>query len=163
VGAVPGYGCDMDKKVLVALDEGEPSHRAADFVNRFFSGADVEVLAINVARAPTPFFPPTVGYGVMYPWGYEVPLAGEPEERTQVLEARQHVAASLASETGLGDAEPIGGVGDPAEAIRQAADEHDVDLIVVGATDRGVLDRLFNPSVSHELTHHPTRPVLVVP
>jgi nucleotide-binding universal stress UspA family protein len=153
----------MDKKVLVALDESEPSHRAADFVNRFFSGADVEVLAINVARVPTAFFPPTVGYGVMYPWGYEVPLAGEAAERDRVLEARQEIAATIAGETGLADAEPIGAVGDPADAIRRAADQHDVDLIVVGATDRGMLDRLFNPSVSHELTHHPTRPVLVVP
>jgi nucleotide-binding universal stress UspA family protein len=158
-----GYRCGMDKKVLVALDEGEPSHRAADFVNRFFSGPDVEVLAINVARVPTAFFPPTVGWGVMYPWGYEVPLTGEAGERSQVLDERQHVAATLADEAGIERAEPIGGVGDPADAIRLAAEEHDVDLIVVGSSDRGMLDRLFTPSVSHELTHHPTRPVLVVP
>jgi nucleotide-binding universal stress UspA family protein len=34
---------------------------------------------------------------------------------------------------------------------------------VVGATDRGLFDRLFTPSVSRELTHHPTLPVLLVP
>ncbi|TML12798.1 MAG: universal stress protein [Actinobacteria bacterium] len=54
-------------------------------------------------------------------------------------------------------------IGDPVVAIRRAATERDVDVIVVGSHDKNFLRRIVSPSVSRELAHKANRPVLIVP
>jgi len=51
----------------------------------------------------------------------------------------------------------------PAEAILRAADEHDALAIVVGATGRGPLTGALLGSVTYNVVHRSTRPVVVVP
>jgi nucleotide-binding universal stress UspA family protein len=51
----------------------------------------------------------------------------------------------------------------PADAILRAADEHDAFAIVVGATNRGPLTGALLGSVTYQVVHRSTRPVLVVP
>jgi nucleotide-binding universal stress UspA family protein len=53
-------------------------------------------------------------------------------------------------------------VGSPAERIVMAANEPDVDLVVVGARGLGAVKRLVLGSVSERVLHHATCPVLVV-
>ena len=67
-----------------------------------------------------------------------------------------------AHEAGITRVEPVAELGDPVGRIVAAADSHDVDLIVVGAHDKGFLRRLVDPSVSQGVLHHTRRPVLVV-
>jgi nucleotide-binding universal stress UspA family protein len=55
----------------------------------------------------------------------------------------------------------VGDVGDPADAILRAADERDVDVIVVGNHDSGWLSCLWRSSVSDAIVEHTERPVLV--
>ena len=52
--------------------------------------------------------------------------------------------------------------GRPATVIAEVADRVDAELIVVGRRGRGELAELLLGSVSHELTHHCTRPLVVV-
>jgi nucleotide-binding universal stress UspA family protein len=52
--------------------------------------------------------------------------------------------------------------GRPATVIADIADRVDAELIVVGRRGRGELAELLLGSVSHELTHHCTRPLVVV-
>jgi nucleotide-binding universal stress UspA family protein len=52
--------------------------------------------------------------------------------------------------------------GDPVQMIREAADEHDVDVIVVGSHDKSALRRIFDPSVAAGLIRATHRPVVVV-
>ena len=47
-------------------------------------------------------------------------------------------------------------------ASRAAAEEHDVDVVVVGSHDRGMLSRLLDPSVAAGVVRGTYRPVLVV-
>jgi nucleotide-binding universal stress UspA family protein len=70
--------------------------------------------------------------------------------------------AAEADASGLARAEPLVEVGMPVDRIVAAADEHDVDVIVVGAHDKGFLRRLVDPSVSEGVIHRAHRPVLVV-
>jgi nucleotide-binding universal stress UspA family protein len=42
------------------------------------------------------------------------------------------------------------------------ADEHDVDVIVVGSHDKTAWRRLFDPSVAADVVRDTSRPVLVV-
>jgi nucleotide-binding universal stress UspA family protein len=56
--------------------------------------------------------------------------------------------------------------GDPARALARLAAESDVPMIIVGTSERGFSHRLseaLNGSVGAWLTHHQSRPVLVVP
>jgi nucleotide-binding universal stress UspA family protein len=51
----------------------------------------------------------------------------------------------------------------PAEAVLRAADEFDALTIVVGATNRGPMAGALLGSVTYQVVHRSTRPVLVVP
>ena len=51
----------------------------------------------------------------------------------------------------------------PAEAILRAAEEHDALVTVVGAANRGPLAGALLGSVTYQVVHRSTRPVLVVP
>jgi nucleotide-binding universal stress UspA family protein len=51
----------------------------------------------------------------------------------------------------------------PAEAILRAAEEYDAFAIVVGATGRGPLRGALLGSVTYQVVHRATRPVVVVP
>ncbi|MGX1163256.1 nucleotide-binding universal stress UspA family protein [Arthrobacter sp. SLBN-100] len=56
--------------------------------------------------------------------------------------------------------------GDPARALARLAAENDAPMIVVGTSERGFSHRLteaLSGSVGAWLTHHQSRPVLVVP
>ncbi len=160
------------RRVLVAIDGSEATHRVVEFVNDFFrpnGGADsVEVIGVNVSLVgtvpPAGFvIPDGAMFGMAYPWYYDRPSAewGEVAAREQE-EARQR-AAAVVEESGLEDAQALGGVGEPADTLVRVADEQDVDLIVVGDNHRGALQRLLNPSTSREVVKRSDRPVLVVP
>jgi len=53
--------------------------------------------------------------------------------------------------------------GEPVTVLMELAEQHEVDIIVVGTSSRGVIQRLLSPSVSRGLLQHQRRPVLVVP
>jgi nucleotide-binding universal stress UspA family protein len=70
------------------------------------------------------------------------------------------VAARLA-EHGV-KAKPLVAIGDPADAIVHLADEHDVDLIVVGAHDGGAVSRFIRGAVGEEVARKAHADVLIV-
>jgi nucleotide-binding universal stress UspA family protein len=51
----------------------------------------------------------------------------------------------------------------PAEALLRAGDEHDALAIVVGTTGRGPITGSLLGSVTYQVVHRATRPVVVVP
>ena len=79
----------------------------------------------------------------------------EAEARTRLAEH-----AGLA---GVPEPELLEVTGDLATEICAAADEHDVDIIVVGAHHKSVLLRLLDPSVAADVLKSSRRPVLVIP
>jgi len=81
----------------------------------------------------------------------------DPPERHQEL-ARD--AAAMLSEQGV-EVEAIAVLGDPGGAIVKVADEHEADLIVLGATDHPHLARLLS-SVSDDVAHQAHCDVLLV-
>ncbi len=111
------------RKVLVAVDGSDATHRVVGFVNSFFrtgGSDDIEVIGVNVGLAdtapPTGFIlPDGAMYGMAYPWYYDRP-AGEWDEATakEDEEARRE-AATVVSESGLEDAQALGRLGEPAE------------------------------------------------
>jgi nucleotide-binding universal stress UspA family protein len=138
-------------RVLVAIDDTLVSLRAAREAARLFSSA--EFLVINVTRRQVPWVA-----GWEYGAAYSVEMSDLPAEGLHDDEL-----GAFVTEAGLAVAEILTVEnGDPARAICEAAEAHDVDVIVVGSHDKGVLRRLFDPSVSDAVVHGTYRPVLVV-
>jgi nucleotide-binding universal stress UspA family protein len=137
-------------KLLVALDESPISFRAAREAARLFP--DAEMLVVNVTRSFVPWVT-HVEFGAVYP-------TTPPELLAPAFDEDQ--LAARAEEAGLDSAEVLVLEGDPAGAICAAAEQHDVDVVVVGSHDKGVLRRLIDPSVAHAVVQGTFRPVLVV-
>lgn len=154
----------MTKKILVAVDETEASRRAVEFVEEFFMGADVSLTVVNVARSPVSWVPASP-YGGVAAWPYPMGDVRREEIDPALDEAyaREEAAGrSVASQQAPPGADIEVTFGETVDAISVAAEEVDADLIVVGSTDKGFLQRLFSGSVSEELVRKAPRPVLVV-
>ena len=53
--------------------------------------------------------------------------------------------------------------GDPSQVVLEDADEHRIDLLIIGKRKHGRLERLFVGSTAQDLIKHSKRPVLVMP
>jgi nucleotide-binding universal stress UspA family protein len=156
-------------RVLVAVDDTEGSVHAAEIAHRLF-GEDAEYLAVNVTNivdlAAIPWYgagwgsPYAAPYGAV--WAYRSDVTLDPEGIADGEQTAEAQAREVADESGLQGAEAVGEEGDPAEAVLRAADEHHVDVIVVGTHERGWFDRLVRPSVSKEIVKQAKVPVLIV-
>ncbi len=148
-------------RILIAVDGTELDGRLAAVALRVF-GDDAEYLAVNVAEsvsAAAAAMP--VPYGVVYPYAPHGAIDPGPSDDERI-ERAEDLARRAAAGAGLDDAEAIGDVGDPGEAIASAAARHGADVIVVGSHERGWFSRLVNPSVSSDVVSVSTVPVLVV-
>lgn len=141
-------------KVLIALDDSSVSMRAAREAARLFAAADPEFLVVSVTPLPV-MWAGGLGYGAV------APLMMDPSWLEPTEEAEQDLA-SRAEAAGVADAEPHTASGDPVSVICRAAEEHDVDVIVVGSHDKSALRRLIDPSVAAAVVRETHRPVLVV-
>jgi nucleotide-binding universal stress UspA family protein len=72
-------------------------------------------------------------------------------------------ATRVIEESGLQTERQVLELGDPVAAITETAEERNVDLVVLGASEKGWWSRLLDPSVTAGVLHEARRPVLVVP
>ena len=135
------------KTILVGYDDTEPAKRAlaraAELAGAF--GAGLVVTSVAPVLVPA-------GRGAA---GID-PTDPPAEHRAQLDHARQQLQGK-GIETRF-----VNAVGDPAETIVAAAEEHDADLIVVGTREPGLLERLLGTSVSQGVSHRAHRDVLIV-
>jgi nucleotide-binding universal stress UspA family protein len=80
-----------------------------------------------------------------------------------VVADAQEQAEQAVLRSGLEDAVAVGELGDPVDAIIEAANARNADLIVLGSNHRNLLQRVFERSVSKSVVKLSDRPVLVVP
>lgn len=152
----------MAPQILVAVDESDGAERAAAFTNAFFGPMDVNVLVLNVGETPIPWFP-GVGSTYLGPYAWRRVALGAPgQDMDELMDDARARAAAVASGSEIDDSTTIAEVGDPVEVIRSVAAAEDVEIIVVGASDKGWWRRLIDGSVSSELVRSAERPVLVV-
>ena len=135
------------KTIIVGYDGTEASERAltraADLAGAFGSS----VVVTSVAHVMT-----ATAHG-----GGSVDPTDSPEEHQALLE---NARAALA-ERGV-TAEGQLGVGDPAEAIVQLAEQRNADMIIVGTREPGFFERLLSQSVSAAVQRHARCDVLIV-
>lgn len=148
--------------VLLAVDESPESEHAARTAAALF-GTSATYLAVNVADADVAWFPAPTVWGGVYPYLPAYPLGSDEMaalEREDVREA-EHVAATAAANAEVA-ADVVGATGDPVTAILEAAEDNDVDVIVVGAREKSWWQRLLEGSVSSDVAQRAHRPVLLV-
>lgn len=141
-------------KILLGIDDSPFSHAALEFVRKASWAPNSKVIVISAVR------PAVMTYSEVY-----VPPAAVVEE---MLEEQKKVHQELVSQAekdlrGAGlTTETRVPIGDPREAIVDAATEERADLVVVGSHGRSGLTKLLMGSVaSHVVTHAPCS-VLVV-
>jgi nucleotide-binding universal stress UspA family protein len=143
-------------RLLVAYDGSPNSRSAMQTVASLFPGATAVLL---YARQPLE--------------GFAAHLQGHPALEdlkgldAAALDVSEKIAADgarRARDLGL-DAEPMisSTMSTPAEAIVEAAEKLDVDLIVLGSRGRRGLKATLLGSTSANVLHHATRPTLVIP
>jgi nucleotide-binding universal stress UspA family protein len=136
------------ERIVVGLDGSGQSRAALDWAIRIARAVGAEVIAVYVARPRTRAHPRS-----------SPALRSDPEWRARAA-FRNEWCGPLAD----------GGVryralveeGRPAAIIAEVAERVDASVIVVGRHGRGGLSTLLLGSVSHELTLHARRPLLVI-
>ncbi len=135
------------KTIAVGYDETEPAkralERAADLAQAFgaklvvTSVAPVMLSAPRSAGAVDPTDPPEL-------------------HQAELAHAREYLGTRNL------EAEYVNALGEPADAILEAAQEHGADLIVVGSRELGLIQRLLGQSVSQSVAAHAHTDVLIV-
>lgn len=135
------------KRILVAYDAGDSARRALDRAAELAGtfGAEVVVTSVAPLMASSPRSSGPID-----------PADSLARHEEELREAHAHLR-----ERGI-DAELVPATGDPAGAIALLADERDVDLVVVGTREPGLVDRILRHSVSGEVARRVHRDLLIV-
>ena len=134
------------KTLLVGYDDTDASRRALDRAIDLAKAFDSKLVVTSVAP---------VGASV----GRGGPL--DPTDPPQRHREELKAAVDRAKQAGVA-AESVLAVGHPGEAIVDIADEHGVDMIVVGTREPGMLERLLGQSTSGTVARHAHCDVLIV-
>lgn len=139
--------------IVVGLDGSAHAHHALDWAMREAAvrGEDLHVLTVNMAQSS--------------PWtGHQLTVPGEAQTLDHARTAVQQAVTETARK--IGPAQPASVSirvfsGSPAEALIEAS--HDADMVVIGSRGAGGFESLLLGSISHQVVHHATCPVVVVP
>lgn len=141
----------MTVKILVAYDGSEWSKKALEEVrNQAVKAPDKEVHIVQVANSAGP----VTNAAVQHEMGKELAanLEREMEETKKVLTEEKYTVITK------------GLVGDKnaGATICDYAEEHGMDLIIIGNRGLGNMKRMLLGSVSNNVVQHATCPVLVI-
>lgn len=143
------------KKILAAFDFSEPAGRAVRWAHAFATqtGATLEVVHVHWEHDD--------GRGATelgLPW----PSAGQEERYMRFLEQElKHEVAELVAT--LDSEIPVHIVrGDPVKGILAIAEQRGADLVCIGSTGKGGVERVMLGSVSESVLRSSAVPVLIV-
>lgn len=138
----------MAGEVVLGYDGNEGSGAALNTATSIAAAFDRPLVIVFGYR------PPTMG-GDIADLRRAVREIGEKLTK-EAVEAAHGVDASVSVSVELVDDRP-------ADAILRVADEYDALAVVVGATGRGPISGSLLGSVTYQVVHRSTRPVVVVP
>jgi len=144
------------KKLLVPIDFSDVTDRVVAKAEQMARALGAEVLLMNVASNRQTI----AGIGEV-PFVMTTPevAASErfPEQKRQLA-----MLKSALHDKGI-DAQSLFVAGSPAEEILAAADQHQVELIIMGSHGHGAFYELVVGTVTQSVLHHTCHAVLIVP
>lgn len=139
----------MSEKILCAVD-GSAQRRAVARVAAALSGALSQDLVYVHATEDPSSLPPGA-------------IAARERARNRRLDGAREQVRLAARDAGPPGAQTEARLGDAADEVLEAAEEHEATCIVVGCRGLGSLRSLLSPSVSDEVLRRSSRPVVMVP
>jgi nucleotide-binding universal stress UspA family protein len=146
--------------VMIAVDGTEASDAAIAAAAKLFgTSADYTVVSVGAPIAVSSITPFGLAPALMTITSKDaVPVL---DAYTNAEEAAEEAAQAL--EAGhVASVDTVVEIGGPAPTISKLAAERDIDVLVIGAHERGWLSRLVRPSIAHELVDDAPCDVLVV-
>lgn len=145
----------MFKKILVAVDGSESGHNALKAAIEMQKAFDAELLVLTVYREHEM---------------WEASVSWVNQELTSSTDAAMQSfskevaekSKEFAKEQGVKNVRAFYKGGGPARTIVKFAEDHDVNLIVLGSRGMTDSERYLLGSVSHKVTSTSARPVLVI-
>ena len=141
------------RRVVLGYDGSEGSKAAAAWCLKYAAALDAEIIAVGVVDLV-----PLIG----------LPPAGSPVANLPVDAMETAMRDKL--ERGVAPLRAAGipcrtlvKTGNPAAVLDRVAQEEPANLIVVGRRGRGGFAEMLLGSVPHSLSHHASRPVVIVP
>lgn len=139
------------RKIVVGVDGSDQSLAALEWAIGLARPMGAAIVAVYAVPPPS-----YVGYA------YDtVPPPLDPDWRAEMRAEFEGEWCRPLRESGL-SYEAVMEDGRPAQVIADVADSEDADLVVVGRRGRSGVAELLLGSVSHELSHHCHRPVMLV-
>ena len=145
--------------VLVATDGSEQSLKAARYLRTLF-GASLERVTVIAVVRPLAAVPFASDFGEEE---HAARVADDDPTNYSFQEAAREAVQRVAEELRdiAADVETTVRAGGPADQIVRAADELDVDLVVIGGRGKGAMEAIVLGSVAYRVLHHAPCPVLV--
>lgn len=133
--------------IMVAYDETAPAQRALERAAQLAKACDAKVIVTSVA-----------------PLLHSSPRSITQTDPTDSISDHENELAGGRAYLQEHDIDPelVPAVGDPATAIVLLAEERDVDLVIVGTREPGVIERMLRHSVSQDVARHVHRDLLIV-
>ncbi len=145
-------GSTRIKRILVGVDGSEQSAHALEWTIDLAKALKAEVIGVFAVHLPAYAY---AGYETVAPLGFDDRFRRELKLAFEDDWCAPLKASGLSFQTVMED-------GRPALVIAEAADNLNADLIAVGRRGRGEVAELLLGSVSHELSHHSKRPVVLI-
>ncbi|ERN03986.1 hypothetical protein AMTRI_Chr13g118350 [Amborella trichopoda] len=147
-----------EKKVMVAVDDSECNRYAFEwFLENLLPSLSTQLYVFHVEPLDNISYAYAASLGAAPPQLIEA-LQDQQRKITKVLVDKIKEICTKRSIT----AEIITVRGEPKDAICEAVEKYQIELLVLGSHGRGALQRAFLGSVSNYCVHHAKCPVLVV-
>ena len=138
--------------ILVGVDGSEDSQRAIAWCAKYAGALGAKVIAVHALEVPVYAFRLDV---------YAPPVYND-ADRKRILETlRDQWCKQLRDANVPFEAKVVDG--HPANVIIEVAHRDNVDLVVTGRRGLGGFKEMMMGSTSHHLSHHLTRPLVIVP
>lgn len=150
------------KKILVALDYNPSAEKIAETGYALAQATGAGLILLHVVAEPNYYstldYSPIMGYT-----GFSSPEMLMMVDAAEIRKASQEFLDQSKKHLGDETITTMLGEGDCAEAILQAANDLNVDTIVLGTHSRRGLDKILMGSIAEKVLHRSEIPLFIIP
>jgi len=150
------------KKVLIALDYNPTAQKVAEAGFSIAKAMNAEITLLHVISDPMYYssveYSPIMGFNGSIEIGPVNPINSD-----SIKKAALHYLDKSRQHLGDKNIKTMLGEGDYADSILKSAKDIKADMIILGSHSRKWLENILIGSVTEEVLHHSTIPLLIIP